>query len=98
MNPSYDSQGLLSGVRCKFSYNRSVTLTKWGEKIFVHINDYSKAFDEEGSFDRSKAKFISLNWTNALALHDCLEQLTPLAEQIRIQQASTILCFNFNEN
>lgn len=89
MDASYNEQGFLDTVRGKFAYERSVSLTKWNDTMFVHINDSSKTWTN-GKFDKTKAKSISLNWNNALALNDCLQELKPYAEQILAEQVS---CF-----
>lgn len=85
MEPSYDKQGFLAKVFGRFAYGRSVSLTKWNDKVYVHINDQSKCW-EHGQFDKTRATNISLKWDDAVTLKDCLIQLGPYAEQIETEQ------------
>lgn len=84
MEPSYDNAGFLTKVKGKFGYSREVTLTKWNEKLYVHINDNSKCWDN-GAFDKTKAKSILLNWKNASSLKDCLKELETFASQMETE-------------
>lgn len=92
MDESYDDQGFLVTVRGKFAYERSVSLTKYNDTILLHLNDSSKCWNN-GNFDKTKAKSISINWKGALALSDCLAELKPFAEQIGIEQVSHFLTY-----
>ena len=85
MEPSYDSQGYLDKVLGRFAYGRSVSLTKWNDKVYIHINDQSKCW-ENGQLDKTKAKSISLKWNDAVTLKDCLIQLGPYVDQIEAEQ------------
>lgn len=94
MNPTYDAQGFLTKVEGSFGYGRSVSLTKWADSVFVHINDNSKCWDNK-RFDKTKGKSVSLNWKNTEALADCLIQLRPFADQINAEQVNTFLNYVF---
>ena len=59
MDMSYDTNGFLVRVQGKFGYGRKLSLTKWNDKLYLHINDNSKCY-ENGKIDKVKAK-ISLS-------------------------------------
>lgn len=94
MEPSYDNEGFLLRVLGKFAYGRSVSLTKWNDKIYLHINDKSKCWIN-GKFDKTKEKSVSIKWDDAVTLKDLLIQLGPYAEQIEAEQVTSFRMFFF---
>jgi hypothetical protein len=88
MEPTYDNQGFLHKVFGRFAFGRSVSLTKWNDKVYLHINDQSKCWEKRQQFDKSKEKSISLKWDDAVTLKDCLIQLEPYVEQIEAELVS----------
>ena len=85
MDPTYDNEGFLVKVQGKFGYNRSVSLTKWNDTLFLHVNDNSKCWDD-GKFDKTKSKSLSFKWSDATSLKDCLIHMEPFAQQIESEQ------------
>ena len=92
MDSVNDNQGFLAKVDGRFAYGRCVSLTKWNNNIYVHINDRSKCW-ENGQFDKTKTKSISLKWNDAVTLKDCLIQLGPYAEQMEAEQVFIFLLY-----
>lgn len=90
MEPSYDNQGFLIRVLGRFAYGRSVSLTKWNDQIYLHINDKSKCW-VNGKFDKTKEKSVSIKWEYAITLKDVLIQLGPYAEQIEAEHVSHVI-------
>ena len=78
METPYDSYGFLNRVGCKYTYGRNVSLTKWNGQIWIHLSDETKAW-ENGKFDKSKSKTISLNWEYAKQLRESLFSLEDYA-------------------
>lgn len=87
MEPTYDSAGFLDKVKGKFVYKREVSLTKWNQQLYVHINDNSKCWDTN-MFDKSKSKTVSFKWSDALNLKARLNELEPFASQIEAELVS----------
>lgn len=90
MESAYNNQGFLEKVTGRFAYGRSVSLTKWNNQAYVHINDQSKCW-ENNQFDKTKSRSISLKWNDAVTLKDCLIQLGPYMEQLEAEQVIIVL-------
>ena len=55
LNFDYDEEnGVLRKIRVKFGASRYLAVNVWNDTLWLHINDYSKAYDEEGQPDKSK--------------------------------------------
>ena len=85
MEPTYDSQGFLTSVR-----GREVTLTKWNNRVYVHLNEYSKCW-QHGIYDKTKASRLSFECSHASALMKCLQEMESFAVQIESELVSVLL-------
>lgn len=90
MEVFYGDDGSLNKVRVRMPGNLEMCLTKWqkNNKIYLHINDSSKCF-ENGTFDKTKTKNISIKWHHVVNLKEALNEMElhvnqMLAEQVRI--------------
>ena len=71
-----NEDGTLRKVRSRFSRSREVSLTRWNDDIYLHLNDISKCF-ASGTFDKTKTKNISMKWEEVDKLRDTLMALIP---------------------
>ena len=76
--------GSLKKVRSRFSRSREVTLTRWNDVIYLHLNDISKCF-ASGKFDKTKSKNISMKWEEIEVLRDTFKALVPHVQQMRAE-------------
>ena len=87
MELSCDNDGYLIKAKGKFGYSRDVTLSKWNGKVFVHITDSSKCF-ENGTYDKTKSKTISINWSTAVNLKNRLDEMVSHVSRIEAEMVS----------
>ena len=87
-----NEDGSIKKVRSRFSRSRELTLTRWNDDIYLHLNDISKCI-ATGTFDKSKSKNISMKWEEVESLRDTLSALVPHIQQMRAEMVSDISQF-----
>ena len=73
-----NEDGSMRKVRNRFSRSREVTVTRWNDDIYVHLNYISAS----GSFDKTKSKSISMKWEEVEVLRDTLTDMVLHVQQM----------------
>ena len=70
METIYSDNGSLIRLRYRLTSTMEVCLSKWSDTAIVPINCRKDCFFENGNFDKSKSKSISIRWDT-----HCMETL-----------------------
>ena len=75
---AFNNNGQLIKVSKRFGYMREVTLKMYDNgRLWVHLNDNSKCFGEDKTFDITKSKSISVYYDDIQDMISVLQQLEP---------------------
>ena len=68
-------QGQVVKASLKFGKSKEISVTPFHGRTYVHISDLKNCFDQDGSFDLTRSKSISLNVDEAKELSSLLAQV-----------------------
>lgn len=85
-----DNMGHLKRVSKRFGKMREITLKRYDDKIWIHLNDNSKCFTEDKKFDRSQSKYISLRFEELSELRQIIDELE--AYNHRMEKEIKMVC------
>ena len=75
METIYSNDGCLTKLRYKLNSTKEVCLAKWNDTAFFHLNCRKDCFLDNGSYDKTKSKSISLRWDTAKDLKLAIQEM-----------------------
>ena len=78
----YDNRGCALKIGRRFAPCRGFTLSAYNGELFFHINDSSKCYDQQGKYDKTMLKSISMKWEYAVALKEAISEASHYTNQM----------------
>ena len=82
METIYSDNGSLIKLRYKLTSTKEACLSKWGDTAILHLNSRKDCVLENGGFDKSKSKTISIRWDTAQDLKMAIQEMEQFVPQM----------------